>query len=592
VAAFCALVVATVAAFFITQHLKVTTPLIAGSPRPFPEYINPLAGRSGICGGVDHRTMRISFYLLHRSDTVDVFVVNRSGSIVATLATGRHMRRGVRNPDGEFSWNGRESGGRIAPDGVYYLRVALLGQGRTVDITSSSGQLQTVIVDTRAPAPRVVGVQPHLIDAAATVAIRYTGTEGRGASVLVYRTDVPGRPRLVKTFGTFGGSASWDGRIAGLPSPTGIYLVGLRVTDAACNVGLFPGELPPPPGTTPGAGVTVRYLAAEPPSTAVAPGSRATVFVDARKHLYHWSLRRPAAHRAIAMGHSRSAALSVPIPRRRAGLYELTLRRGGHATVVPLVVHAPRPAKVLVVLPVLTWQALNPGDEDGDGVADTLTDGASVLLARPFALGLPSGLGDEEGLLSYLDSTGQPYDLTTDVGLIEGVGAALAGHPLVILAGTQEWVTPSLASSLRSYVEAGGHVVSLGIRSLLRRVTVSGGRASDPTPPQSVDALGARPGSLVTGNSQLIGVIQDKLGIFSGTSGLFSGFRAYQPFAVGSGATVVSAAGATSSAPSIIGYRLGTGIVTDIGLEGFGTALRHNIDAQQLMSRLVTLLAR
>ena len=37
-AAFAALVVATVAAFFVTQHLKVTTPLIAGAPSPLPAW--------------------------------------------------------------------------------------------------------------------------------------------------------------------------------------------------------------------------------------------------------------------------------------------------------------------------------------------------------------------------------------------------------------------------------------------------------------------------------------------------------------------------------------------------------------------------
>ena len=36
VAAFAALVVATVGAFFVTQHLKVTTPVIAGMSQPQP----------------------------------------------------------------------------------------------------------------------------------------------------------------------------------------------------------------------------------------------------------------------------------------------------------------------------------------------------------------------------------------------------------------------------------------------------------------------------------------------------------------------------------------------------------------------------
>ena len=47
VGAFSALVVATVAAFFIAQHLKVTTPLLQGSPAPVPAAFDPLYGFSG-----------------------------------------------------------------------------------------------------------------------------------------------------------------------------------------------------------------------------------------------------------------------------------------------------------------------------------------------------------------------------------------------------------------------------------------------------------------------------------------------------------------------------------------------------------------
>src|SRR5436309_14958586 len=107
------LVVATVAAFFVTQHLKVTTPLLAGFPAPAPSAINPVSG--GTCDGVQHRVTRVSFYLLHRSDDVDVYVIDQSGNVVATVASGRHMRRGVRKPDGEFSWDGRLADGGLAP---------------------------------------------------------------------------------------------------------------------------------------------------------------------------------------------------------------------------------------------------------------------------------------------------------------------------------------------------------------------------------------------------------------------------------------------------------------------------------------------
>ena len=72
--AFAMLVAATIAAFFITQHLKVTTPLIQGFPRPVPGVIDPLHGVP--CSGKSSASTTISFYLQHRADTVDVYVVD------------------------------------------------------------------------------------------------------------------------------------------------------------------------------------------------------------------------------------------------------------------------------------------------------------------------------------------------------------------------------------------------------------------------------------------------------------------------------------------------------------------------------------
>ena len=127
--AFAVLVAATIAAFFVTQHLKVTTPLIQGAPRPVPGVIDPLHGVPCV-GGKNSGSTTISFYLQHRADTVDVYVVDaEDDQIVRTVADGRHMRIDVRNPDGVFHWNGREDNGEVAPDGTYYFRVALLAPG-------------------------------------------------------------------------------------------------------------------------------------------------------------------------------------------------------------------------------------------------------------------------------------------------------------------------------------------------------------------------------------------------------------------------------------------------------------------------------
>jgi FlgD Ig-like domain len=232
VTAFSVLTAATVAAFFITQHLKVTTPLLAGFPRPVPPVVDPLHGRT--CGGVNHGRMSISFYLQHRADDVDVSVVNASGMTVRTLASGVHMPIQKRMA---FIWNGRKGDGSLAPDGIYFVHVLLSQQGRTVTISDSSGPVPFKI-NTTVPSPRITSVTPRTVAAgrATRVTIRYTGNETRSGTILIYNA-TSGKPQLVKTFLTpwHQQSAVWDGLIRKRPAAPGTYQIALQVTDAACN---------------------------------------------------------------------------------------------------------------------------------------------------------------------------------------------------------------------------------------------------------------------------------------------------------------------------------------------------------------------
>jgi hypothetical protein len=266
VAAFAALMAATVAAFFITQHLKVSTPLIGGFPRPYPAVINPVDGVS--CYDpvakkeINHRLMTISFYLQNRSDSVNVYVVDAGGRIVATLARSRFMLGGgVPGSRAQFVWDGREPSGVFAPDGRYYVRVRLIHTARTVTISNSSGPA-TVTVNTLPPTPVVTSVTPRVVfrHARVPVKIQYAGNEGRGATVIIYRIGRHRRYQMVKSFLTpwRGQQTTWDGLIKRRPAPAGRYLVGLEVTDAACNTGHFPTKLPPPRGTAAQDVVTVR----------------------------------------------------------------------------------------------------------------------------------------------------------------------------------------------------------------------------------------------------------------------------------------------------------------------------------------------
>lgn len=245
--AFAALVIATAAAFFITQHLKVSTPLIAGFPRPYPPAINPRSGTTcydpGTGRQVDHRVMSISFYLLHHSDRVDVWVVDASGRVVATLATNRFMPGGSHPVRTQFVWNGRGQGGSFAPDGRYYVKVHLIHQGRTVMISDNSGPVG-FMVKTTGPRPVITRVSPRVISAShlTPVKIDYAGNQARGGTVLLYRLVQRRTPRLVKSFLTpwKGQTATWNGKIRGSAAPPGRYLIRLMVTDAACNIGYSP----------------------------------------------------------------------------------------------------------------------------------------------------------------------------------------------------------------------------------------------------------------------------------------------------------------------------------------------------------------
>ena len=80
-------------------------------------------------------------------------------------------------------------------------------------------------------------------------------------------------------------------------------------------------------------------------------------------------------------------------------------------------------------------------------------------------------------------------------------------------------------------------------------------------------------------------------GLFNGTSGAFPGFRSYVPITPPATASQLSSAGVTSTAPSIVGYRLGRGIVVEIGLPGFGARMNGSLDVQELTRRIWTILS-
>ena len=647
--AFGVLVAATIGAFFLTQAIKVNDSFIFGQSVT-PGAFNPKSGRTASCISkthqpINYRQTELTFYATG-SGAVGVYIVKQSdpqGQAVATISSETQMAKGASHT---FIWHGRLNHGRLARDGTYLFKILLISQGRSFALNSFPVQ-----VITQPPHPRITGVRvlgnasgtattttatatttttgtattPATTDAGATttgtatnaattttstgtptgsaqpvvissphtnVRIHYSHGPYRRAWINIYRTDVTGKPRLVWRFAAnpTGVWKDWNGEIHGRPAPAGTYLVGITAQNLACDQASWPVVMPPPAGTTPGAGVTVRYLAVTPPLTPTTSGADASVAVSTPDAGFTWFLHRAGASKTLehGSGPAGGTSLSVPMPRHTAGLYVLDVRAGTQSAAVPLVASkagaAAADARVLVVLPMLSWIGDSPVDDTGDGLVNTLSGGSAVALDRPLVDGPPSSLAGDAALLAHLDSHHRAYQLTTDVALAEGHGPSLNNRWGVVFPEGTEFVPASLASDLPAFVRGGAHVLTLGVGTLQGTSELSGFPA-DPQAAAPVrtrtDIFGAQRGPLTSTDGALITELEDELGLFRGTT-VFTGFTRYQPIEPPAGASV-SAAGVANGSAAIVAYRLGSGTVIQVGLPGFGASLARNVDSQELL---------
>jgi hypothetical protein len=345
----------------------------------------------------------------------------------------------------------------------------------------------------------------------------------------------------------------------------------------------------------------VRYLTGQSPLRAVRAGRPIPVFIDARRAPYRWSVRRVGAHRTLARGGGHGALLRPRVPGSSpSGVYVLTLRARGHVARVPLAVNGTSSQRILLVLPLVTWQGLNPVDDNGDGVPDTLTPDFAggpgrgpVRLARPFAhAGQPPGFATRMvPLLRLLDRPRRGYDLDTDYAAARMPESRFDGYRGIVVAGDERWLEPALAARLRRYVDGGGRVFSLGTDSLRRQVRVRGGLLVEPTGESAYDVFGATIRPLNPKTVDLL-ASQDQIGLFEGTDGSFSRFTGYEvTSSPGSGDKVVAAAQDPAGHPVIVAIRSGQGLVIRTGLASW-TRRMSNPNVSTLTRRAWTLLSR
>jgi hypothetical protein len=570
---FALLVAATAAAFFVTQKLKTSDPVV--KRLALQRFFSPNGdGRKERAG--------ISFQL-PKGDRVTVDVVDGGGDRVRRLASDRRLPAGTHR----LRWNGRDDAGRVPRDGTYYVRVTLREQGRAV--TGPRG----IVLTTAGPSPRLLSATPGRIAAGrrVPVTVRFTGPAVVRPVFRVWRTDGD-RVRQVASFTVKRGEHAgvWDGRVRGRPAPEGTYAFSVTVQNRALIEGTTPGRLPPRrDDARPRTGVRIAGPEAILPIEAVPAGAVARIPVVAASGPMAWRLSRVGSKRVLHRGTSRGRTVELRVPRRvPAGEYVVRIAAGSRPLRVPLTVRKATPAKVLVIVPAITWQGRNPIDDDLDGFADTLDVSPSVPLTRPLAGGaLPAGFSRQvEPLLAFLQRRRLRYDIDTDIGLARAGGAPdLGARTGVLLAGDERWLPREVGRALRAYVERGGTVVSLGTDSLRREVRLGRRDLSSPTGPRDETIFGEDPTTFEDLLAPLVET-RDELGLFSGTDGVIGLFTRFEQSAPADGAPLLTSAGRDPDRPAFAAYRVGRGLFVRTGTPQWSRALRSRPEVAGVMQRL------
>jgi flagellar hook assembly protein FlgD len=571
--AFGLLSLATVAAFFVTQRLKDSDPIVKRIATPL--YVSPNGdGRKD--------TARISFQL-PKADRATVSIVTAGGDERRRLMDDRRVGRGLH----AVVWDGRDDGGQVMPDGLYYVRVALRTQGRAV-----TGP-RPIRLETTPPRPKLLSA---VRQRDGKVRLRYSGPTSPPPLYTVYRTD-DGPVRKVDSFlGPRGkNDAVWDGFVDGVrKAPPGNYAFAVTVQNKALVSGSSPPKLPPTRASAAlGTGVTFTQLDLAPPQDAVRSGAVARVTVGGPSRRFRWRLTRLGSIRPLRRGEGSGHTLAFRVPADApTGVYTLAVTGAGHRATAPIAVSAPGAAPVLVVLPTIAWQGRNAVDGDRDGFDETLENSNEVGTARPLADGRPpAGFASRVApLMRFLGR--RQYDLTTDLALARGDGPRLRDHQGVLFVGDERWLPTKLNRQLRDYVEGGGKVASFGTDSFRRRVTVTRRALSDPSRPERTNVFGERTSPATTEPAPLVRY-QDSLNLFKGTDGLVGLYENLERSdGLVGGAKLATAAGRDPQRPAFVGYTLGDGVVVRVGVPGWAAALDDRGEEATVTKRIWALLSR
>ena len=585
VVSFVVVILATAGSFALAQRLKRAPTIVY--------EVHKIALFSPKVEGPAQRA-RFSFRLRVKQDEVTLLVTNLAGEQIRTIKEDIPVTYGATI---RSSWDGADDAGRSVPDGQYRIQVVLQEAGRAVQLPF------TLEKDTTPPRPKLLSIgpektgdrpRPELLPRAdgKPAVVRYRAV-GRSRKITVFRTDLV-RPRAVLEVPITddSGKWEWDGTVDGRPVASGTYLVAVSAKDLVGNEGWSMGSADPvaPFGEDlqGRGGITVRYLAAQSPQSAIPAGERAEIGVISVGKEYDWTLRRVGETRPRARGESRKPLLRPKVPNGPSGLHIFELRTKGRVSQSTVLTQGSKPQKVLVVVPQTSLVGAMQVDDDGDGAPDTLDRGVSVQTARvPVSPELQPDMADHIApLLVALDRKERRYDLTTDLALARDQGPGLKGHDGIVLAGTAKYVDRKLQQQLVTWVRRGGRLWITEPDSLRRSVLVGPTAATRPTQPTRLDPFGFELGPL-----QGVSSVQQSAansGLLKGTDGRFEGPLQVEPvLRIPSGAARLAEATTPGGGqPVLVAVRFGRGAVIRSGIQGLGASATRDPDAREFLRQV------
>jgi peptidoglycan/xylan/chitin deacetylase (PgdA/CDA1 family) len=203
------LLVATAAAFAITERLKLTPSPIAGTR--VTKTFSPVCRCS--------TNSAIVRFRLRHGGTIVVDVIDANGAFVHELAH-RHFRAGWLS----FQWSGRGRSGRMSDDGTYRVRVHLPSDHRTIVFPN------TIELDAVAPKIEEFRVTRHTIEVGVRTRVEYR-FRGRAHPIVL----VDGREAVYGRFAHSSGTVDWFGKVDDLPVRPGAHRLVLEARDDAGN---------------------------------------------------------------------------------------------------------------------------------------------------------------------------------------------------------------------------------------------------------------------------------------------------------------------------------------------------------------------